>query len=94
MKMEFNELREKLNDLLKLENEPVAIKWTVNEPEKYQKEEGKSRFCSKLVTAMEGKTFYSTVEEEECMGGARYSAAVILSYEKNYSATPPSIRSN
>lgn len=71
--MEFNELREKLNDLLKLENEPVAIKWTVNEPEKYQKEEGKSRFCSKLITAMEGKTFYSTVEEEECMGGARYS---------------------
>ena len=71
--MDYNELGEKLNELLKLENEPVAIKWSVKEPKNIEKEEGKSRFCSKLVKAMNGEIFYSTLEEEECMGGARYS---------------------
>ncbi|MDP3624673.1 MAG: 4-hydroxy-tetrahydrodipicolinate reductase, partial [Methanobacteriaceae archaeon] len=33
----------------------------------------KSRFCAKLKKAMQGEIFYSTLEEEECMGGARYS---------------------
>lgn len=68
-----NEVGEKLNELLKLENEPVAIKWSVKEPKNVQREEGKSRFCEKLVRAMKGEIFYSTLEEEECMGGARYS---------------------
>lgn len=71
--MNYNELGEKLNELLKLENEPVAIKWSVKEPKNIGKEEGKSRFCSKLEKAMNGEIFYSTLEEEECMGGARYS---------------------
>ena len=49
LNMDYNELREKLNELLKLENEPVAIKWSVKEPRNVEKEEGKSRFCSKLT---------------------------------------------
>jgi uncharacterized protein (DUF169 family) len=66
-------LGEKLKELLKLENEPVAIKWSVKEPRNIKKEEGKSRFCKKLEMAMKGEIFYATSEEEECMGGARYS---------------------
>jgi uncharacterized protein (DUF169 family) len=73
LNMGYNELGEKLNELLKLENEPVAIKWSVNEPKNIEKEEGKSRFCTKLERAMNGEIFYATAEEEECMGGARYS---------------------
>ena len=71
--MDYNGLGEKLNEFLKLKKEPVAIKWSVMEPENVEKEEGKSRFCSKLTKAMDGEIFYSTLEEEECMGGARYS---------------------
>lgn len=71
--MNYNELGEKLNKLLKLENEPVAIKWSVMAPKNIGKEEGKSRFCAKLEKAMNGEIFYATLEEEECMGGARYS---------------------
>lgn len=71
--MDYNELGEKLNEILKLENEPVAIKWSVNEPKKVEREEGKSSFCTKLVKAMKGEIFYATAEEEGCMGGARYS---------------------
>ena len=71
--MVSNELGEKLNELLKLENEPVAIKWSVNNPKNVKKEEGKSSFCKKLVKAMNGEMFFATIEEEGCMGGARYS---------------------
>ena len=71
--MVSNELGEKLNEFLKLDNEPVAIKWSVQEPKNIEKEEGKSSFCTKLVKAMEGEIFYTTAEEEGCMGGARYS---------------------
>jgi uncharacterized protein (DUF169 family) len=66
-------LVEKLKELLKLENEPVAIKWSVKEPKNIEKEGEKSRFCTKLEKAMHGEVFYATAEEEECMGGARYS---------------------
>jgi uncharacterized protein (DUF169 family) len=69
----YMELGEKLKELLELENEPVAIKWSVREPRDVQKEEGKSRFCTKLTKAMHGEIFYATAEEEECMGGARYA---------------------
>ncbi len=64
---------EKLKEILKLEREPVAIKWSVREPKNIKKEEGKSRFCTKLDKAANGEIFYSTVAEEECMGGMRYS---------------------
>ncbi|AXV38819.1 DUF169 domain-containing protein [Methanobacterium sp. BAmetb5] len=71
--MDFRMLGNSLNELLKLENEPVAIKWSVRPPQNVEKEEGKSRFCAKLQKAINGAVFYSTLEEEECMGGARYS---------------------
>ncbi len=71
--MDYNELGENLSEMLKLENEPVAIGWSVKEPRNVEKEEEKSRFCAKLKKAMQGEIFYSTLEEEECMGGARYS---------------------
>ncbi len=63
----------KLKEILKLEREPVAIKWSVREPKNIKKEEGKSRFCTKLDKASNGEIFYSTVDQEECMGGMRYS---------------------
>ena len=73
LNMVSNELGEKLNEFLKLDNEPVAIKWSVKDPKNVEKEEGKSSFCTKLVKAVEGEMFYATAEEEGCMGGARYS---------------------
>ncbi|MGB9936228.1 MAG: hypothetical protein ACPK7O_00765 [Methanobacterium sp.] len=42
----YNKLGEKLKELLKLENEPVAIKWSVKEPRDIGKEKEKSRFCT------------------------------------------------
>jgi uncharacterized protein (DUF169 family) len=71
--MNYNELGEKLKELMKFEKEPVAIKWSVIKPKNVEKEECKSRFCTKLTKAMAGEIFYATLEEEECMGGARYS---------------------
>jgi uncharacterized protein (DUF169 family) len=71
--MDYNELWEKLNEFLKLENEPVAITWSVEEPKDVEREEAKSSFCTKLDKAMKGEMFYATKEEEACMGGARYS---------------------
>ncbi len=69
----YQEMGEKLKEILKLEREPVAIKWSIREPKNIKKEEGKSRFCTKLDNAANGEIFYSTVAEEECMGGMRYS---------------------
>ena len=69
----YQEMGEKLKEILKLEREPVAIKWSIREPKNIKKEVGKSRFCTKLDKAANGEIFYSTVEQEECMGGMRYS---------------------
>lgn len=66
--MDYRETGERFKELLKLENEPVAIKWSVREPEDINREEGKSRFCEKLEKAMKGEVFYSTADEEDCMG--------------------------
>jgi len=67
------ETSEKFTRLLNLEKEPVAIAWSVKEPEDIPREKEKSRFCEKIDKALEGEVFYSTAEEEECFGGARYS---------------------
>ena len=69
----YIELGEKLKEILGLENDPVAIKWSVREPRNIEKENETTRFCRKLEKAMHGEVFYATSEEEECMGGARYS---------------------
>ena len=62
-----------LKEILNLEREPVAIKWSLREPNDIKKETEPSRFCTKLDKASKGEIFYSTVEEESCMGGLRYS---------------------
>jgi uncharacterized protein (DUF169 family) len=67
------EIGDKLKQILKLDQDPVAIKWSVRAPKNIPKEKGKSRFCTKLDKAAKGEIFYSTVEEEDCMGGIRYS---------------------
>ncbi|MGI6482930.1 MAG: DUF169 domain-containing protein [Methanobacterium sp.] len=71
--MDYQKLGEKLKTVLKLEREPVAIKWVSREPRNIPKASEKSRFCTKLNKAMNGEIFYATAEEEECMGGLRYT---------------------
>ncbi|HMK53564.1 MAG TPA: DUF169 domain-containing protein [Methanobacteriaceae archaeon] len=85
--MIHQKLGEKLKKILKLNREPVAIKWSFKEPKKIPREDEKSRFCRKIEKAMHGEIFYSNLEDELCMGGARYSG---LGDESNY---PASLRS-
>lgn len=80
-------LGEKLKKILKLDREPVAIKWSFKEPKKIPREDEKSRFCRKIEKSMRGEVFYSNLEDELCMGGARYSG---LGDDRNY---PTSLRS-
>jgi uncharacterized protein (DUF169 family) len=84
--MIHQKIRKNLIKLLKLEKEPVAIKWSFEEPKKITLENEKSRFCQKLEKAVNGEIFYSKIENEMCMGGARYSG---LGNEKNF---PTSLR--
>ena len=101
-----NNLGERLKKLLGLENEPVAIKWSIKEPENIVKEDEKSRFCVKLEKAMQGEVFYATAEEEVCFGGARHTGlkdkcefspemqcGSFLVSMGNYKSVPASIRS-
>lgn len=83
----FKNYGENLKNILKLEREPVAIKWSLREPKNIEKEKEKSRFCTKLGKAMQGEKFYATCEEEECMGGLRYSGL------KNPKEFPKNMRS-
>lgn len=70
----YQKMGSELKEILKLEREPVAIKWSLREPKNIKKESEPSRFCTKLDKASKGEIFYSTVEEESCMGGgSRYS---------------------
>ena len=71
--MDYQKLGEKLKTVLKLKREPVAIKWVSRETRNIPKASEKSRFCTKLDKAMNGEIFYATAEEEECMGGLRYT---------------------
>jgi len=69
----YQKMGSDLKEILELDRDPVAIKWSVREPKDIKKEEGKSRFCTKLDKASNGEIFYSTVAEEECLGGVKYS---------------------
>lgn len=71
--MDYQKLGIKLRKIMKLKRDPVAIKWVSREPRNIPKEEEKSRFCTKLDKAMNGEIFYSTADEEECMGGLKYT---------------------
>lgn len=42
--MNYNELNDKLKELLELERTPVAIKWSVKEPETLKKKKVKQHF--------------------------------------------------
>lgn len=64
--------RNGLTKLLGLARQPVALCWSAKVPKDLSRVVGKSRFCEKLDRATRGESFYTTVEEEECRGGAKY----------------------
>jgi uncharacterized protein (DUF169 family) len=64
--------RSSLKELLGLEREPAALRWCTSIPKDLPRAEKKARFCVKLGRATLGHSFYSTAEEEECMGGGKY----------------------
>lgn len=66
------ETRRSLKELLGLEREPAALRWCTGIPKDLPRAERKERFCVKLGRATRGESFYSTAEEEECMGGGKY----------------------
>ena len=68
----YQEQGKVLKSLLGLEREPVALRWTTKIPKDVPRVEKKARFCGKLDLASRGACFYTTIEEEECMGGAKY----------------------
>jgi uncharacterized protein (DUF169 family) len=61
-----------LKRLLGLEQEPAALAWFTKIPQGIPKVQGKARFCEKLGRATRGECCYTTAEEEQCMGGAKY----------------------
>ncbi|MDR2545585.1 MAG: DUF169 domain-containing protein [Methanobrevibacter sp.] len=71
--MNFKELNNKFKELLELEKTPVAIKWDVKEPNNINKEDRKTTFCKKLQKALNGEIFYSSSEEQLCMGGSIFT---------------------
>jgi uncharacterized protein (DUF169 family) len=73
-----------LKELLGLEREPVALRWSAAIPVDVPRIEEKARFCRKLDLASRGRSFYATLEEEACMGGARYCG---LADPKQFPAT-------
>lgn len=73
-KIDFAEAAEVLKSTLGLKGSPVAIKLATGKediPEGMEKLEGVFRHCKMVSMARnEGRVFYSTVENHECMGGA------------------------
>jgi len=64
--------RDALPRLLGLERQPVALRWSVSIPKDIPRASDRARFCMRLDQASRGHCFYTTAEEEQCMGGARY----------------------
>ena len=64
--------RSALKQLLGLEREPAALAWPSKIPKDIPKVTDKARFCVKLDQATRGRCFYTTADEEQCMGGAKY----------------------
>lgn len=73
-KIDFAEAARVLKSTLGLKGSPVAIKLATGKddiPEGMEKLEGVFRHCKMVSMARnEGRVFYSTVENHECMGGA------------------------
>lgn len=69
----YEELSNKIKTKLGLEKSPVAIKLVLREediPEGISKIDSKLRHCEMVQKAAQGETFYATVEEQACKGGA------------------------
>ena len=67
-----DDVRRALSDILGLDRQPVALRWSTKIPKDIPKVEAKARFCTKLDRASRGEQLYSTATDEECMGGAKY----------------------
>lgn len=61
-----------LRDLLGLEREPAALRWSAKLPKDIPRARAKARFCARLEQATRGQCLYATADEEKCMGGAKY----------------------
>jgi uncharacterized protein (DUF169 family) len=61
-----------MKEILGLAREPVALRWYTKVPKDLPRLESRLRFCEKLEQAAQGQCFFSTPDEEECMGGAKY----------------------
>jgi len=70
--MTTGETRNALRQLLGLARDAVALRWYPKVPKGLARAEKKARFCTKLGEATRGECFYTTADEEECMGGAKY----------------------
>jgi len=69
----YKELSMKIKDKLGLEKSPVAIKLVLKEddiPKEITKIEENKRHCEMVQKAAQGETFYATVEQQACKGGA------------------------
>lgn len=69
----YEELSSKIKGKLGLEKSPVAVKLILREediPEGISKIDESLRHCEMVQKASQGATFYATVEEEKCKGGA------------------------
>ena len=69
----YEEISNKIKDKLGLAKSPVAIKLVLREediPEGVSKIDESIRHCEMVQKAAQGATFYATVEEEKCKGGA------------------------
>jgi uncharacterized protein (DUF169 family) len=69
----YKELSQKIKDKLGLEKSPVAIKLVLKEediPEGVPKIDETIRHCEMVQKAAQGATFYATVDEQKCKGGA------------------------
>ncbi len=69
----YKELSQKIKDKLGLEKSPVAVKLVLKEediPEGIPKIDETIRHCEMVQKAAQGATFYATVAEQKCKGGA------------------------
>ncbi len=70
---EYKDLSQKIKGKLGLKKSPVAVKLVLKEddiPEGIPKIEENIRHCEMVQKATKGDSFYATVEEQTCKGGA------------------------
>jgi uncharacterized protein (DUF169 family) len=70
---DYAEISKTLKNKLNLTNSPVAVKLFLSEEDAksvLNKTDEKSRHCEMIQKASQGESFYATIEEESCKGGA------------------------